>query len=192
MYFDFSDCCHVALLAANCNCQLKQWGKLLPLPSTADVHVSTAGTAVYFLGWLKEEYFFHILLHWFCILLWKGLLWTAWWLSAKKVHVFVMLSPHTMSQFNLFTLPCTEVASGSWYSKNFMWRLWSSLVLLVGWGLVTDFKLPPEFINENCHQFGADSSVGTQQQKMCCSWAWWDGQVLSVVIEGQQQQMGGG
>lgn len=74
MYFDFSDCCHVALLAANCNCQLKQWGKLLPLPSTADVHVSTAGTAVYFLGWLKDEYFFHILLHWFCILLWKGLL----------------------------------------------------------------------------------------------------------------------
>lgn len=26
--FDSSDCYHIALLAANCNCQLKQWRKL--------------------------------------------------------------------------------------------------------------------------------------------------------------------
>lgn len=33
--FDFSDCYHIALLVANCNCQLKQWGKVLLLPSLA-------------------------------------------------------------------------------------------------------------------------------------------------------------
>jgi len=33
--FDFYDCHHIAVLAANCNCQLKPWGKLLPLPSVA-------------------------------------------------------------------------------------------------------------------------------------------------------------
>lgn len=101
-----------------------------------------------FSGWLREEIFSHSVELVLYNVLEGSALNSLVWFSTNEVHVFGMLSPDIVSWFSIFTLPCTEVASGDWYPKNLMWRPWSSPALLVFWGLVTDLKRHPSLLME--------------------------------------------
>lgn len=99
LLFHFPGCYHIVLLAGNCNCQLKHWGKLFCCCVWHEPHVciSKAGTSVCCWGWLREE----ICSHSVELILYNALecpaLHSLTWFTPNKVHVFIILFPHTVS-----------------------------------------------------------------------------------------------
>lgn len=134
--FDFSDCYDVALLATNCDFQVKQWGKLLALPSvvwTTCIHQHSRYISALFRMAYRGIFFFCSVGLVLCKVLEGSALSSLVWFSTNKVHVFGTLFWNIVSSFSIFPLPCCF----QWLMpQNFMQKPHSCCCLFC-WRLVT-------------------------------------------------------